>query len=188
MLFEAAPCARADFFQLLDEDADAAQIRVDLIRGARAAIDATYFVGEDPIALSFLAELREAARRGVRVRVVIDAPFNGVPKAVQAALHREGVEIREYHPFRLTKPRWFARRLHDKLLITDGEHLVTGGRNLEGTYFGLGEEVGKRDYLDRDAYVRGPAAAEAQGLLQPGLVQPRGPADPTGTAPNRGPG
>ena len=155
--------ARADLYRLLEEHEDAAEVRVDLIRTARTTVDATYFiVGKDQVAHSFLAELRDASRRGVRVRLLIDAPFNAVPKPVQASMIGEGVEIKEYHPFRITKPGWFARRLHDKLLITDGVHLVTGGRNLEASYFGFAAEESGREYLDRDAYVRGASARHAQ--------------------------
>jgi phosphatidylserine/phosphatidylglycerophosphate/cardiolipin synthase-like enzyme len=98
----------------------------------------------------------------------VDAPFNAIPLNVRAALRRDGVELQEYHPFRLTKPSWWGRRMHDKLLIVDGAHLVTGGRNLDAAYFGLKDEEGSdapRDYVDRDAYVSGPAAARAQAYF-----------------------
>jgi putative cardiolipin synthase len=158
--------ARADHYLLLDGDEDAAQVRVDLIRGAQKSIDATYFiVGKDGVALSILADLRAAARRGIAVRMIVDAPFNAIPLPVRAALRRDGVELREYHPFRLRKPSWWGRRMHDKLLIVDGVHLVTGGRNLAASYFGLNDEEGgdsPRDYVDRDAYVSGDAAVRSQ--------------------------
>jgi len=165
----AASFARADNYLLLDRDEDAAQIRIDLIRGAHTSIDATYFiVGKDGVALSILAELRAAARRGITVRMIIDAPFNAIPLPIRAALRQGGVELQEYHPFRLSKPAWWGRRMHDKLLIVDGVHLVTGGRNLDAAYFGLKDEEGSdapRDYIDRDAYVQGPAAERAHAYF-----------------------
>lgn len=165
----AASYTRADNYLLLDRDEDAAQVRIDLIRGAHTSIDTTYFiVGKDGVALSVLAELREAARRGITVRMIVDAPFNAIPLNVRAALRKDGVEMQEYHPFRLWKPHWWGRRMHDKLLIVDGVHLVTGGRNLDAAYFGLKDEEGSeapRDYVDRDAYVSGPAAARAQAYF-----------------------
>jgi phosphatidylserine/phosphatidylglycerophosphate/cardiolipin synthase-like enzyme len=48
--------------------------------------------------------------------------------------------------------------MHDKLLIVDGEHLITGGRNMKNEYFGLD----CRNYVDRDIYIRGSTAAEAR--------------------------
>ena len=100
--------------------------------------------------------------------MIIDAPFNAIPLPVRAALRRDGVELREYHPFRLLKPGWWGRRMHDKLLIVDGVHLVTGGRNLEASYFGLNDEEGcdtRADYVDRDAYVQGDAARGSQAYF-----------------------
>ncbi len=159
--------ARADAFLLLDGEREAMQLLVDLIQNARREILATYFiVGKDDIPISVLSLLRDAARRGVAVRLVVDAQWNRLPKVIQAHLIAEGIEIREYHPFRLTKPFWLTRRLHDKLLVVDGEHMVTGGRNLEAPYFGFGERVERRDYLDRDAYVRGEAAARARDYFE----------------------
>lgn len=111
--------------------------------------------------MGILALLRDAARRGVRVRLLIDAQWNRIPEALQAHLVAEGVGIREYHPFRPWKPRWWTRRLHDKILVVDGEHLVVGGRNIESPYYGRGREVGRRDYVDRDAYVVGASASKA---------------------------
>ena len=49
--------------------------------------------------------------------------------------------------------------MHDKLLIADGRHLITGGRNIEEHYFGVSEGL---NYVDRDVYVGGEAAAAAQ--------------------------
>ena len=162
----ASPHARADRFRLLDDPDEAAQVRVEMIREAKASIDAMYFiVGDDSVSLAVLTLLRDAARRGVEVRLVVDGHFNRIPRAVQAVLVRDGVRIREYHPFRLHKPRWWSRRLHDKMLVADGASLVTGGRNIESPYYGRGEEVGRRDYLDRDAWVEGRAAADARAYF-----------------------
>ncbi|HEX6851792.1 MAG TPA: phospholipase D family protein [Candidatus Polarisedimenticolaceae bacterium] len=158
--------ASADRFRLLDDPQEAARVRVRMIHEARASIDAMYFiVGDDSVSLAVLTLLRDAARRGVAVRLVVDGHFNRIPKEVQAQLIDEGVQIREYHPFRLYKPRWWSRRLHDKLLVTDGARLVTGGRNIESPYYGRGEEVGRRDYLDRDAWVEGGSAANASAYF-----------------------
>lgn len=160
--FLGVAAARADRFASLETADDAARVRVDLIRRAERSIDATYFiVGDDSVSLAVLSLLRDAARRGISVRLLVDAQFNRIPYEIQAHLVGEGVRIREYHPFRLTRPRWWTRRLHDKLLLVDRATLVTGGRNIESPYYGRGEEVGRRDYVDRDALVEGEAAREA---------------------------
>jgi putative cardiolipin synthase len=154
-----APAAFGDVFRVLDDDRDAAQARVDLIQQASTKIDAVYFLARnDRITLTALSLLREARRRGVGpVRLVVDANFQHIPKAVLAHLSGEGVEVRVYHPFTLRHPSWLFRRMHEKVVIVDGARYITGGRNLDEAYFGLT----KRNFIDRDVYVDGASACEA---------------------------
>jgi putative cardiolipin synthase len=152
----------ADVFRILDEDQEAAQARIDLVQQARVSLDAEYYMFEnDQASLVGLALLRDAARRGVAVRLIVDATFNRMSRPIQAYLVTQGVEIKEYHPFRLTKPRWTTRRLHDKLLVADGARMLTGGRNVANPYFGFGARI----YVDRDAFVAGRAAADAHAYF-----------------------
>lgn len=162
LLLLASP-ALADRVRILETDREAAEARVELVLGAREEILAAAFIfGDDPFTLTSLSLLRDAARRGVRVQVIADAQWNKIPRAVEAHLLDEGIEIREYHPFRLHKPHWLTRRMHDKLTVADGRLLLAGGRNIESPYFGLGRQLERRNYLDCDLEVEGAAAAEAR--------------------------
>jgi len=155
--------ATADEVRFLHTAREAAEERVRLLVEARREINAEYFiVGDDAFSLTGLTLLRDAARRGVVVRLLVDARYNKIPEPVQAHLTDEGVEIRVYHPFRLCKPRWITRRLHDKLLIVDGERMIGGGRNIESPYFDLGRQLDRRNYLDIDLLVKGGAVETAQ--------------------------
>lgn len=160
-LWLAAACqpARGDQYRLLDSDYDAAQIRVDLIQQANFQIDAAYFaVGQDALGAMYMRLLRDAARRGLRVRLLINSQTNQIPGEVQRLLVESGVQIREYHPFRLAHPGWINRRLHDKLLLIDSRQMVVGGRNLDQRFFGMSSI----NYIDRDAYISGDVALVAQ--------------------------
>ncbi|HEV8628853.1 MAG TPA: phosphatidylserine/phosphatidylglycerophosphate/cardiolipin synthase family protein [Thermoanaerobaculia bacterium] len=161
-LLLAAP-ALADGVRILGSDREAAEARVEMVLAARQELLASAFIfGDDPFTLTSLALLRGAARHGVQVRLIADAQWNHVPRAVQAHLLAEGIEIREYHPFRLDRLSWLSRRMHDKLAVADGRVLLAGGRNLESTYFGFGRQIGAHDYVDCDLEVEGDAAAEAR--------------------------
>jgi putative cardiolipin synthase len=152
--------------RLVTTAAEATHAHDALLAGAQETIDADYFiVGADPFTYSELALLRDAARRGVHVRLLADAHWNRVPRAVQAALAADGVEIRGFHPWRPTRPGWIARRLHDKLLVVDSDTLLAGGRNIEAPYFGCGAQVGRRDYVDCDLEIHGEAAGEARAYF-----------------------
>ncbi|HVR99122.1 MAG TPA: phospholipase D family protein [Thermoanaerobaculia bacterium] len=159
--------AAADEVRLLETDREAAEARAEMVLDARSEVLASYFIlGHDPFTLTALSLLRDAARQGLRVQVLVDAQWNKVPPAVQAHLLEEGIEIRAYHPFRLSRPQWVTRRMHDKLVIVDGEVLLAGGRNIESPYFGLGpKQLGRRNYLDLDAQVRGDTAGRARAYF-----------------------
>jgi putative cardiolipin synthase len=155
--------AFADGVRLLETDREAAEARVEMVIGAKEEILASAFIfGDDPFTLTSLSLLREAARRGLAVRVIVDAQWNKIPRAVQAHLLAEKIEIREYHPFRFDHLHWVTRRMHDKMVVADGRVLLAGGRNVESTYFGFGRQIQRRNYIDLDLQVTGGAATEAR--------------------------
>ena len=169
LLSFAIPLAKADRVCLLNGPVDAAQSRYDLAIKAQRELNISYFyVGgvEDVITMRGFAMLRETARRGVRVRLMIDALFHRIPTSLRAHLILEGVEIRVFLPFEPLKPFRFNRRLHDKLFIADSHRLITGGRNIDNSYFGLSRyrkegDTAYRNRIDRDILVEGDTAAEA---------------------------
>lgn len=155
-----ATTAAADTFRILDDPREAAQARIDIIQQAHREIDALYFLARnDRITLGALALLRDARRRGIgNVRLIVDANFQHIPKSMLAHLRDEGVQVRVYHPLTLRHPSWILRRMHEKVVVVDGERYITGGRNLDEAYF----DLAKKNYVDRDVYVEGPSAADAQ--------------------------
>jgi putative cardiolipin synthase len=159
LAFTLATAAHADVFRVLDDDREAAQARVDVIQQARTEIDAVYFLAHnDRITITALALLRDARRRGVApVRLIVDANFQHIPRAVLAHLRDEGVEVRVYHALTFRHPSWLFHRMHEKLVIVDGQRYIAGGRNLAEEYFGLRP----RNFVDRDVYIEGPSAGEA---------------------------
>jgi putative cardiolipin synthase len=160
----ATMAARADVFRLLEDPREGMQARVDVIQQAQNDISAVYFLAyDDRITQTALGLLRDARRRGVgRVRVVVDANFQHIPRSVLAHLRDEHVEVRVYHPFTFRKLAWLFHRMHEKVVIVDGKRYITGGRNLAESYFGLK----KRNYIDRDVYVEGASAADAQKYFE----------------------
>ena len=161
VLAAALPAQASNKVRILHSDGDALQARVDLLQQAKQEINVSYYiVSDDKVPLLFLSLLRDAARRGVTVRLLVDGHNgnNQMPRGLQAHLLREGIQIREYHAPLVLQPYWIKNRMHDKLVIVDGEQLITGGRNLKDDYYGLACE----SFLDRDVYIRGCAAASAQ--------------------------
>lgn len=152
----------ADTVCLLDTEWSAAVERARLVLAARNTVDvATFILGDEPFSLTSVAVLRDAARHGVTVRLLVDAQWNKLPREIEAHLLENGVQIRQYHPFRLWHPGWLTRRMHDKLLVADGQTLIAGGRNVESPYFGLGRQLERPNYVDADVLVAGNVVDEA---------------------------
>jgi cardiolipin synthase C len=148
----------ADRARIIENTDEAAQIRIDLIQQAKKSIDAQYYVvGNDYFTLAGLALLRDAARRGCAVRLIVDGRSNMLSKTVHAELNREHVFVRLYHPVTLGTLRLLLHRMHDKGLNVDRRCMIRGGRNAEGDYFGYW----KHNFVDRDVYIEGKAVAES---------------------------
>ncbi len=157
---------------LLDEGYGSLLVRVHLIRAARSSIDLqTFHFEPDDSGRVVLDELIAAARRGVKVRLLMDQ-LNGladpVTQARLASLHTN-FELRLYNPifsqaevgplefaggvlFRL---RDLNRRMHNKMMIVDKRVAVIGGRNIQDEYFDWHENY---NYRDRDLLVAGPVS------------------------------
>jgi phosphatidylserine/phosphatidylglycerophosphate/cardiolipin synthase-like enzyme len=173
-LRESRPGAPVHYVNLLDNGADALLLRVHLIRAARKSIDIqTFIFAEDDAGYLMLDELVKAARRGVKVRVIVDQLFSldDVELLAQLARAHVNFELRVYNPTfhkARTPPLEFAagivccffsfnQRMHNKLFLVDDRIGIAGGRNYENRYF---DWDGEFDYRDRDALVTGPAAQQ----------------------------
>ena len=179
--------SRADKVRIVEDPREASQMRVDLIQQAKRSIDAQYYiVGDDYFTYAGLALLRDAARRGCRVRVIIDGRSNKISPDVHAHLRQEKIFVKIYHPMTLRKFSWLVRRMHDKGLDVDGKQMIRGGRNVEGDYFGYAH----RNFVDRDVYVEGKAVADSSAyfdeLWNSGEVVPVKVNDPTGAHAQQG--
>jgi len=118
-----------------------------LVQHARTAVELeTYIYEAGAVGDRFLAELTGAARRGVRVRVLVDAyGSDTLPQGYFAPLLAAGGELRWFNPKRLLR---MSFRNHRKLLRADGEAVI-GGLNIADTYDGDGLEAGWRDFAVR---------------------------------------
>lgn len=122
-----------------------------LIADASEAVDLeTYIYRPDATGDRFRACLVDAAVRGVRVRVLVDAlGSDGLPDDYFDGLLAAGGEVRRFNPRRMLR---FSFRNHRKLLRCDGRAVV-GGLNIGDEYDGDGVE---RGWLDLAVEVSGP--------------------------------
>lgn len=154
---------------------DALLLRVHLIREAKRSILVQTFIWtNDECGRLLMYELIEAARRGVKVRVIADhmvSEQNPATAAFLAVVH-PNLEVRHYRPAMsrlkasfyhtiLAGVRSFRdvnQRMHNKVMVFDDTVLITGGRNVENTYY---DHSVSMNYRDRDVVAVGPVAREA---------------------------
>ncbi len=94
----------------------------------------TYIFKSDTIGTRIAAALEQAARRGVKVRLMVDAfGSNTTPGVFFKDMQAAGVALHLYRPKRgwLHLKRHRLRRLHRKLVCIDGTKAFIGGINIE---------------------------------------------------------
>jgi len=160
--------ARSDSAFMLLSNVDLAfGSRLALIDNAQRTLDLQYYaIHADSTTEILLEHLRAAARRGVRVRILLD-DFNSVGEDAQvlrlAFVH--GVEMRLFNPLPGSRGSLFGKlfgslgeganiqkRMHNKLFLADNAWGVAGGRNLGDAYFG-GD--GESAFVDLDVLTAG---------------------------------
>ncbi|MCH2164484.1 MAG: phospholipase D family protein [Marinovum sp.] len=152
----------------LADGRDALAARILLARAATETIDVQYYIWQtDTTGWLLLDELRRAAERGVKVRMLLDD--NGIPgldNVLAAFADQENVEIRLFNPFTMRKPKLLSygfdffrlnRRMHNKSMTVDGIATIIGGRNIGDIYFAYGDGTA---YFDYDVMAIGQGAAD----------------------------
>ena len=168
------------YVSILEVGDDALLARIHLIRAARHKIDVQTFIWKDDATSRFVFdELVKAAARGVKVRLLIDAlNMPGTPQQLARMAHaHRNLEICLYKPLAdiveqgrfgfwdnvLFKTKRMNRRMHNKLLLVDGQIGIAGGRNYQGKYY-------DRDthflFRDRDVIVAGPAVMDMEDSFE----------------------
>jgi cardiolipin synthase len=134
---------------------------LDAIAAARSEVFLeTYIFEDDPTGRRVADSLAEAARRGVRVHLLVDGFGAGnLGVTLRARMEPAGVQVQVFRPerdgFRLRRHR--LRRLHRKLVVIDGTVGFCGGINVHDDRDGL-ENVNPRfDYAVR---VTGPIVGD----------------------------
>lgn len=149
--------------RLLDGGREAYPAMLEAIRGARSEVFLeVYAFSPEGIGAQFIAALSAAARRGVRVRVVVDA-WGSAPATseVEASLAAAGCEVQVFGSI-LGLLAGRLRRNHRKILAVDGEVAVVGGLNIGDAYGVPGPAPRETAWADLAVALRGPIAAWLQ--------------------------
>jgi putative cardiolipin synthase len=152
----------------LPEALDAFAARVHLARAAERSLDIQYYIwSNDTTGNLLFRELRSAADRGVRVRVLLDDNNTAGLDATLAVLDAHpNIEVRLFNPFVQRGARIFGyltdfarlnRRMHNKSFTADNQVAIIGGRNVGDEYFGATDGT---LLVDLDVIAIGPVVNE----------------------------
>lgn len=164
----AAQAQEQSGFVLLSGPQDAYGGRLALVQAATRSLDLQYYaIHADASTSRLLSDVAAAARRGVRVRVLLDDFHStGQDAQVLRLAFVPNVEMRLFNP--VTGPRGWQlgrmvgmlsdfdraqKRMHNKLFIADNQLGIAGGRNLGDAYFGQAEAG---NFVDLDVLAAGP--------------------------------
>ena len=146
---------------------------LEAIDAAEASITFETFIFRDAIASRFVRHLSAAARRGVKVHVLLDwVGAKAVAPDDLAALRAAGAEVELYHP-----PVWhhlgrLNNRTHRKLLVVDGRIGFTGGVGIGHEWEGDAQDP--RHWRDTHYRVEGPVVAQMQAAFMDNWIKATG--------------
>lgn len=175
---ESQPAPDLSGFRLMPLGTFSLDARLQLARRAQASLDVQYYdIEDDATGRVFLRALRDAARRGVRVRLLIDDLYTGGHDALFLGLAAQpNVEVRLFNPFCCARDhgqaaRFLAstgdwsrvdHRMHNKMFIADGAMAIIGGRNVADEYYLRGPSG---NFVDVDAFATGAILPAMQALF-----------------------
>ena len=161
-------------YAAIDANGDGLLWRIALVDSAERSLDMLYYLWyRDLGGLVLLEHVIEAAERGVRVRVVVDDLLflQGKKGLANLSAHPK-IEIRVFNPWAsrgvarafetVGRMKKLNHRMHNKLLIADGQLVILGGRNVGDHYFGLHP---KYNFHDLDVLAIGGEAAESSEIF-----------------------
>ncbi|MCI5140942.1 MAG: phospholipase D family protein, partial [Candidatus Electrothrix sp. ATG1] len=164
---------------LLDIGEEALLLRIHLIRAARHSIDMQTIIWvNDETGRLLMYEMIQAAKRGVKVRLLIDhfvSERHPEIAAFLATVH-PNLQIKLYNPVvglfsghriypsildqlihLLTGFDRVNQRMHNKVFVVDNQVGITGGRNNQNAYY---DQARGMNYRDRDILIDGPVVAD----------------------------
>ena len=179
------PASAPSAFRPLPLSAYAMDARLTLARRAEASLDLQYYLLQDDVTgHALLRAVRDAALRGVHVRLLVDDLYTDQSDRMLLCLAAfPNVEVRLFNPFPSGRSQFLTRwafalndfsrinhRMHNKMFIADGAFAIAGGRNIADEYF-FSSKGG--NFVDFDLLIAGDALPRMQAVFDTYWNSPR---------------
>lgn len=148
---------------------------LELMDGARSEIELQVYIYEvDDVGGEVRDALVRAARRGVRVRVLVDALWSGHGSLSRSNRHLSAIESEDGAEVRTSRPldqlSSLKARNHRKLVLVDRQVVILAGRNVGDHYYRSFSEVKLAPtadqrtvpWFDLSVELRGPVVEQAR--------------------------
>jgi putative cardiolipin synthase len=174
---DSTPAPTLTGFRLMPDGFYSLDTRIQLARRARDSLDVQYYlIQDDRTGRLLMRTLRDAALRGVRVRLLVDDLYTaGSDPMFRGLAAFPNVEVRLFNPFccgRESIPQKYLaslfdfrrlnHRMHNKLFIADGVAAVMGGRNIADEYF---TRSAQNNFIDMDVFIVGPVVQQLGSIF-----------------------
>lgn len=162
-----ADLTRGNHYEVLTNGDQIFPAMLKAIESAKRRISLeTYIYDTGSVADQFTAALEAAARRGVRVHIVVDA----VGASSMEESHQKRLEAAGCRIGRFNSPNWYSieelnYRTHRKILVVDGDVGFTGGVGFADHWLGHAQD--KEHWRDTQIRIRGPLVR----LLEAGFYE-----------------
>lgn len=127
----------------------------------RSVLLETYIFDRDPIGIRFVEALAAAVKRGVEVRVLVDAVGARYSRpSIVGLLKKNNIQSDVFNGniiFGLKLP-YANLRTHRKIMVVDGAVAFTGGMNIRASF--MAQYAGAHASNDTHFHVEGPAVAD----------------------------
>jgi cardiolipin synthase A/B len=153
-----APVTRGNVYTVLQNGDQFFPAMLDAIRNARERIEFESYIFSGSMGEAFTQALTDAARRGVQVRVVLDAFGVAIPpRRLSARIEASGARLAWFNglsPWTIASTNY---RTHRKILVADGMVAFTGGAGVADQWIGRAQDA--EHWRDTQFSVTGPAVA-----------------------------
>ena len=166
-----ADLTRGNRYDVLTNGDQVFPAMLDAINRARRRINfETYIYDTGQIADQFTGALESAARRGVKVNVIVDAiGASSMENAHVDRLRAAGCAVRQFNT-----PKWYSLenlnyRTHRKILVVDGETGFTGGVGIADHWLGKAQD--KEHWRDTHVRMAGPIVRLLDAAFYEDLIE-----------------
>jgi cardiolipin synthase A/B len=172
-----APITRGNVYEVLENGDEIFPPMLEAIRHARTRIEFESYIFSGDMGEAFTKELIDASRRGVTVRMVLDALGVSLPpRSLRQRIENAGGHLVWFNGLRTWTLKSANYRTHRKLLIVDGAVAFTGGAGVADHW--MGNADAPDHWRDTQFRITGPSVAMLEAAFFENWIEGGGDPDP----------